>query len=258
MVDILAGRLLEVPEALDAAPVELARLADPLGAVAPLDDGGWVAATGDGIAVLRLGAAPVWLGRPEAGAATPTRMNDGVADPHGRFWAGSMAYDESPGAGSLYRVDADGSVHRVLGGFTVPNGPAFTPDGRTMYLADSPLGLIRRYALDPASGALGEPEVFAKVDTGNPDGMVVDGEGYLWSAVWGGGELRRYAPDGALERVVQVPVRQPTCVCFHRGSLVVTSARIGLPDPAPLDGAVLYTPVPFPPPVPAAVARISA
>jgi sugar lactone lactonase YvrE len=121
MVDILAGRLLTVePRA------ELLALDVPLGAVAPRA-GGWIAAAGTGIALLEPGAPPSWLARPEQDAPTRMRMNDGVADPHGRFWAGSMAYDATPGAGSLYRVDPDRSVHRALPGLTIPNGPRSTP-----------------------------------------------------------------------------------------------------------------------------------
>ncbi|MDQ0766001.1 hypothetical protein QF027_008636 [Streptomyces canus] len=86
-------------------------------------------------------------------------MNDGVADPAGRFWAGSMAYDGTPGAGSLYRTDPDGTVVRVLDGLTIANGPAFTADGTTMYLADTAVGTILRCRIDPLSGDLmGSPE----------------------------------------------------------------------------------------------------
>jgi sugar lactone lactonase YvrE len=246
LVDILRGRLLRLPETLDGPPEQLLDLGEPLGAVAPLAGGGWLAAAGTGVAVLPAGGgAPRWLARPEDGASPARRMNDGVADPGGRFWAGSMGYDSEPDVGSVYRTDPDGSVHRVLDGFTVPNGPAFSADGATMYLADSERGLIRSYPVDPATGALGEGREFARVDTGNPDGMTVDEEGCLWSAVWGGAELRRYTPDGELERVVPVPARQPTCPCLVGGRLLVTSARVGLDAPGEWDGAVLSTPIPL-------------
>ncbi|MFF5991813.1 SMP-30/gluconolactonase/LRE family protein [Prauserella flavalba] len=237
MVDILTGRLLELPA--DGEPRVLLQLDVPLGAVAPRPGGGWLAAAGTGIAVLSDTGVEHWLARPEDGAATPMRMNDGVADPHGRFWAGSMAYDNTPGAGSLYRADPDGTVTRVLGDLTVPNGPAFTADGTTMYLADSARGVIHRIAVDPESGEPGQRGEFASVEDGSPDGMTVDADGFVWSAIWGAGRVHRYSPAGALDRVVEVPAVQPTSVLLTNGRLVVTSATVGLDEPGEFDGAVL-------------------
>ncbi|RBM21618.1 gluconolaconase [Prauserella sp. PE36] len=241
MVDILTGRLLELPA--DGEPRVLLRLDVPLGAVAPRQGGGWIAAAGTGIAVLGDTGVEQWLSRPEDGAATPMRMNDGVTDPRGRFWAGSMAYDNTPGAGSLYRADPDGTVTRVLGDLTVPNGPAFDADGTTMYLADSARGVIHRFAVDPGTGALGERTEFATVAQGSPDGMTVDAEGFVWSAIWGAGRVHRYSPGGSLDRVVDVPARQPTSVCVVGERLVVTSATVGLDEPGEFDGAVLSIPL---------------
>ncbi|PXY27380.1 SMP-30/gluconolactonase/LRE family protein [Prauserella muralis] len=242
-VDILSGRLFELPDDADHAPRMVAELPEPLGAVAPLAGGGWIAAAGTGVGVLGDDGRLRWIARPEEGAAFRMRMNDAVADPHGRFWAGSMAYDGAPGAGSLYRLDADGSLHRALEGLTVPNGPAFSADGATMYLADSARGVIHRYAVDEDTGELGGPTEFATLSSGSPDGMTVDAEGFLWSAVWGAGRVCRFAPDGTLDRVVPVPAVQPTSVCLTGDRLVVTSARIGLDDPGDSDGAVLSTPL---------------
>jgi sugar lactone lactonase YvrE len=198
-----------------------------------------------------------WLARPEDGAPHRMRMNDGVADPSGRFWAGSMAYDTAEGAGALYRVDVDGSVHRVVGELTVPNGPAFSPDGELMYLADSARGVIYRYPVDPRTGALGRHTEFATVAGGSPDGMTVDAEGYLWSAIWGAGEIRRFSPTGSVDRVLAIPAGQPTSVCLSGGRLVATSATVGLVEPAESDGAVQHIPVPVRG-VPAARAGIAA
>jgi sugar lactone lactonase YvrE len=242
MVDILSGRLLELPDPLDAPPITLLQLDDPLGAVAAVG-GGWLAATGTGFALVFADAEPRWLARPERGRTPAMRMNDAALDPHGRFWAGSMSYGADRGAGSVYRLDPDGSVHRVLTGFTVPNGPAFSADGTVMYLADSALGVIYRYPVEPVTGELGERTEFARVDSGSPDGMAVDADGHLWSAIWGGSELRRYRPAGELDRVVAVPARQPTSLCFTDDHLIVTSAATGLPDPGPYDGAVLVAPI---------------
>ncbi|GGV87682.1 calcium-binding protein [Streptomyces griseoloalbus] len=242
-VDILTGRLL-TPDEDGTAPLRtLARLDVPLGAVAPAAGrpGTWIAAAGTGVCLLSSGTDPQWLARPERDAPTPMRMNDGCADPHGRFWAGSMAYDGTPDAGSLYRVGPDGTVTRVLGGLTVPNGPAFDRDGTTMYLADSARGIVRRHPVDPRDGGLGPGEEFARAETGSPDGMAVDAEGALWVAVWGAGEVRRYRPDGTLDTVLRLPVAQPAGVCLgddDRRTLYVTTARVGLAAPGPLDGAV--------------------
>ncbi len=246
MVDIPTGRLL-VTEPRQV----LVELDVPLGAVAPLAGGaGWLAAAGTGIAVLHADGAVEWVDRPEDGNRVSMRMNDGVADPAGRFWAGSMATaqsaDAAAGAGSLYRVDPDGSVHRVLDGLTIPNGPAFSADGTLMYLAESTAGVIRRARVDPATGELGPLEEFARVEGGSPDGMAVDAEGCLWSAVHGGGRVDRYAADGALLESLPLPAAQPTSVCLSAEppyTLLVTSAAQGLRQPGGDDGAVLVAPV---------------
>ncbi|GAA5173258.1 SMP-30/gluconolactonase/LRE family protein [Pseudonocardia eucalypti] len=260
MVDILSGRLLRLPADLAGQPEVLTELAEPLGAVAPLDattagGAGWLAAAGTGVAVLRPGRPAHWLARPEDGRTPAMRMNDGTADPAGRFWAGSMSYDGVDGAGALYRVDRDGAVHRVLEGLAIPNGPAFSADGRLMYLADSARGVIYRFGVAPGSGELGERTEFARMAEGSPDGMTVDAEGFLWSAVWGAGEVRRFAPTGAVDRVLPVPARQPTSVCLVGTRLVVSSAAVGLTEPGEYDGAVLHTEVGVAG-VPASIARV--
>ena len=169
-VDILSGRLFELrDETGPAAPRQLAQLDVPLGAVAPVSDQPdvWIAAAGTGIALLTADGALEWLDRPEDRTPAPSRMNDGVADPAGRFWAGGMAYDGTHGAGSLYRTDLDGTVVRVLDGLTIANGPAFTADGTTMYLADTAAGTILRCRVDPDSGDLSsDPETFAQLREG--------------------------------------------------------------------------------------------
>ncbi|HET6353898.1 SMP-30/gluconolactonase/LRE family protein [Streptomyces sp.] len=155
----------------------------------PAPPGTWVEAAGTGIAYLLPSGRLGWLDRPEDSNAVPTRMNDGAADPVGRFWAGSTAYDATPGAGSLYRAAPNGDVTRVLDGITIPNGPAFSPDGRTMYLADSAHGHVDSYPVDLLTGTLGTPAPFLRLDpaTGTPDGMTVDNDDHLWIAIWGRG-----------------------------------------------------------------------
>ncbi|MCT9138233.1 SMP-30/gluconolactonase/LRE family protein [Streptomyces violarus] len=249
-VDILSGRLFELRDDDGPAVRQLAGLDVPLGAVAPVADrpGTWIAAAGTGIALLTPDGALEWLDRPEDRTPLPSRMNDGVADPAGRFWAGSMAYDGTHGAGSLYRTDPDGTVARVLDGLTIANGPAFTADGTTLYLADTAAGTILRCRIDLVSGDLsGVPETFARLSEaeGSPDGMTVDDEGCLWVAMWGAGTVRRYHPDGRLLQTLTVAAPHPTSVCLHPGGnrLFVTTARYGVTSPTPASGAVLSVPV---------------
>ena len=249
-VDLLSGRLFELRDDTGPEPRQLARLDVPLGAVAPVGDrpDAWIAAAGTGIALLTADGALEWLDRPEDRTPVLSRMNDGVADPAGRFWAGSMAYDGTRGAGSLYRTDPDGTVVRALDGLTIANGPAFTADGSTMYLADTAVGTILRCRVDPVSGDLSNPETFARLrdDEGSPDGMTVDEEGCLWVAMWGAGAVRRYHADGRLLHTLTVPAPHPTSVCLHPGDnrLFVTTARHGVRNPSATSGAVLSLPVP--------------
>ncbi|MFI5555370.1 SMP-30/gluconolactonase/LRE family protein [Streptomyces sp. NPDC051738] len=251
LVDILAGRLLHAPHDPTAPLHTVAQLPVPLGAVAPVagHHGTWIAAAGTGICLLRPDGTVDWLARPEENAGTRIRnmrMNDAVADPFGRFWAGSMAYDAEEGAGSLYRVDRDGTVVRVLEGITVPNGPAFTPDGSLMYLADSARGVVRRYPVDPVTAELGTPEEFLTIREGSPDGMVVDVEGAVWIAVWGTGTVRRHLPDGTLDRTLRLSARQPAGVCLVQDVLHITTARVGLAVPGDDDGALFTARVDVP------------
>ncbi|MEU6825425.1 SMP-30/gluconolactonase/LRE family protein [Streptomyces atriruber] len=243
-VDLLQGDLYRMGEAADESPEPLVRLHMPLGAVAPVRDdrsGKWIAAAGDGIALVDTRGTVHWLARPARRADRAMRMNDGACDPSGRFWAGSMEIHAAVGAGSLYRTDPDGTVHEVLDGLTVPNGPAFTADGRLMYLADSARGIITRHAVTPGTGRLGEPEPFARFapEEGRPDGMTVDDDQNLWVALWGGGRLLCLGPDGTRLRSVDVPASHPTSVAFGRGLMFVTTARHRLPRPGAIDGAVL-------------------
>jgi sugar lactone lactonase YvrE len=167
------------------------------------------------------------------------RMNDAKVDPTGRFWAGTMAYDQRPGAASLYRLDPAGSVTRVLTGLTLANGMGWSPDGRLMYFIDSPTGRVDVLDVDPGTGDVEHRRPLVQVVPGGgdvvPDGMTVDDEGFLWVAVFGAGVVHRYAPDGRLDAVVRVPVDQVTSCGFGgpgRDLLFVTTAAHGLDDAA--------------------------
>lgn len=165
-----------------------------------------------------------------------SRFNDGRCDRQGRFWVGSMDDKHTDPIGSLYRLDADLGHEVQERGVICSNSTCFSPDGETMYYADTYINTIWAYDLDTASGQLSNRRVFADTTDmkGVPDGSIVDAEGYLWNAMWDGWSVVRFAPDGSVDRIVEVPVQRPTCPMFGGKGLdrlYVTSARIGLaPD----------------------------
>ncbi len=165
------------------------------------------------------------------GLASDVRFNDGVCDPAGRFWAGTVARDRRPGAGALYRLDPGGGIVTVLEGVTESNGLGWSPDGGTFYYIDSgePRPRIRAFPCDLAAGTLGAPRdlVWPPPGPGIPDGLIVDADGCLWVAFWGGRAVRRYSPAGDLLAELPVPVSQPSCPALggpDLGDLYVTTA----------------------------------
>jgi len=162
------------------------------------------------------------------------RMNDGKCDPLGRFWAGTMALDERRGAGALYRLDPDGRVHTMRREVTISNGLDWTGDGR-MYYIDSPTQRVDVFDFDGASGAIENRRPFVRipVEEGTPDGLTLDADGFVWVALWGGGAVHRYTPDGRLNMVVHVPARYPTSCTFggaDLGDLFITTASVKLTE----------------------------
>ncbi len=226
-VDIPAGRIHLTD--VGSGRSDLIEVPLPVGAVALRAAGGFVAALEDGFwivddAIYRL--TPVPEARPGL------RFNDGKCDPDGRFWAGTMAYNQSRGAGALYRLDPDGGATQMLQGVTISNGLAWSPDGRTMYYVDTPTQRIDALSFVPATGDILDRRLAVRIppEAGAPDGMTIDEEGGLWVALWGGGAVHRYL-DGRLERVIKLPVSQPTSCTFggeNLDELYVTSAWEGL------------------------------
>ncbi|CAA2101977.1 SMP-30/gluconolactonase/LRE family protein [Variovorax paradoxus] len=148
--------------------------------------------------------------------AKGTRLNDGRCDRQGRLWIGTMdAAIEKP-LGSFYRVEADGTPHWLFDDIIVTNSVCVSPDGRTLYMSDTRRFKLFAFDLDPASGALSNRRVFVDYaqQRGRPDGACVDSEGYVWNAVFAGHRVVRYAPSGAIDRVIELPVTHPTCVCL--------------------------------------------
>jgi sugar lactone lactonase YvrE len=175
-----------------------------------------------------------WLHQPEADY-TGTRFNDGRVDRQGRFWSGTMVESEAavdaagqPVQGSLYWISPQGRG-KTLEHIRTANSLCWSRDSRTMYFADSKTKKIIAYAFDPATARVGNGVVFANTAPGSsPDGSIIDAEGYLWNANWGGGRVVRYSPQGEVMATLELPVTQPTCQCFGGPDfnwMFVTTAR---------------------------------
>jgi len=171
------------------------------------------------------------------------RMNEGACDPDGRFYCGSMAYDRTPGAGTVHRLDPDGTTVVVVEGVTIANGLDWSPDGSRAYFNDTETYRVDVFDYDAEGGLTGR-RPFASVDPddGRPDGLTVDSEGGVWVALNRGGAVRRYRPDGTVDAVVEVPVRKVTA-CTLGGprldQLYITTSREGLAaDEEPAAGSL--------------------
>jgi sugar lactone lactonase YvrE len=213
-------------------------LPEGLTAFAPRRSGGFVGTFESGFAFLSEDATEIsWLHRPETTLAD-NRFNDGGTDPRGRFLAGSMNKVVGRATGTLYRLDSDRRLVTLRSDIGISNTIAFSPDGRVLYFADTAASDLGAYDYDPETGTVGARRKFA-VPTdvpGFPDGSAVDSEGYLWNARWDGWCLVRFAPDGRVDRIVELPVQRPTSCAFGppgSTTLYVTSAAFDLAPDAP-------------------------
>jgi L-arabinonolactonase len=166
------------------------------------------------------------------------RLNDGRCDARGRFWVGTVRRPrstEKDGGASFYRY-LDGRLEAQIDGLTIANGLAWSPDSRTMYVADRPNWQILAFDYDVASGNISNRRRFARVPEGQvPDGASVDVDGGYWLALYGGRRIVRFRPDGTLDRDLIAPTKYPTMVAFagpDLSTMIVTTARVG-PDGAP-------------------------
>lgn len=225
-VDMTAGDVL----ALDASgEVTRTHVGDVAAMIRPRVAGGAVIAVERGLALAdedwRVGPLrPMWT-------TDTIRMNEGGIAPDGSLYVGSMAYDQTKGAARLYRVRPGGEVETALESVTVSNGIDFSPDGTRAYYNDTPTGQIALFDWSPQEGLTGR-RVLAEVD-GNPDGLIVDGEGGIWTAIFGGSRVERWSPDGTRDAVIDVGARQVTACTFggtDLDELYITTSREGLGD----------------------------
>jgi sugar lactone lactonase YvrE len=228
-VDMLAG---VVAEWDTSGPVKRHVVGDVAAVVRARARGGYVLAVERGFAFADDDFSVVEA-LPPVFADETVRMNDGGCDPQGRFFCGSMAYAETPGAGALFRLNPDLSVDRVLEGVTISNGLQWSRDGSAMYYVDTPTGRIDLFDFDADTGAFSGRRPFVELDRekGAPDGLAIDAEDGLWVALWGGGAVHRYDSRGSLSEVVELPVPKVTACAFggpDGQTLYITTSRLGM------------------------------
>lgn len=243
-VDMLRGDVL----ALDGAGGTVSRkdLGSVAAAIRPRLGGGMVAALEREFALISPQGTVQPLG--DVWSDTAIRFNEGGTDPLGRFYCGSMAYDQTQGAGTMFRLDPDGLITTVWGDVTISNGLAWSPDESTVYYVDTPTQQIVAFEYAPDTGIVLDSRrtvVEIDKDLGGPDGLAVDAEGGLWVALFGGSAVHRYTADGALDQEVAMPVSQITACTFggpNLDELYITTSRHGLGDGAePAAGALFRT-----------------
>ncbi|MBS1881404.1 MAG: SMP-30/gluconolactonase/LRE family protein [Actinobacteria bacterium] len=243
-VDISGGRLHEWRPGDDRE--RTTEVGGELSAAVPRRDGGWVLARGHDLLLADAAGATETMATVETDRSD-NRLNDCRCDPAGRLWAGTMSKSRRPRTAGLYRLDPDRRLTTVLDDTTLSNGLGWSPDGERMYFADSTTQRIDAFDYDLGRGTISGRRELVAIDptAGLPDGLCVDSEGGVWVALFGGGAVRRYSPDGDLDAVVEFPVTNTTCPAFggeDMGTLYVTTTRHLLSEPEleaqPLAGAL--------------------
>ncbi|MFF3271328.1 SMP-30/gluconolactonase/LRE family protein [Streptomyces chrestomyceticus] len=214
----------------------------PVAAALPREGGGLVLSLRDGVAVTAPDGSRRWL---TEWAREGVRGNDASVDGRGRLWVGTIAGETSPGW--LARIDADGTTHTAATGIKLSNGIAWSPDATLMYYVDTRTRRIDVFDYDLDTGKAANRRVLTAVtDTdGLPDGMCTDTEGGIWVALFRGGAVRRYTPDGRLDREITLPASLTTSCGFGGPDLTdlyVTSARRDLGDAEPEAGNLFVVP----------------
>ena len=201
-----------------------------VGTVVTRASGGLMLAVREGFATFDLETQELTLIANTEAHITGNRFNDGKCDPAGRFWAGTMAYENPKDSGSLYRLDTDLSVHKIFGNVAISNGIVWSLDHTTMYYIDTLRKNVRAFDYDNDTGDISNERVIIKVpeEIGMPDGMAIDNEGMLWVAHYGGSCVSRWNPNTAqLLLKIDLPVTQVTACAFggpNLDTLFITSA----------------------------------
>lgn len=195
------------------------RYDQPVGSIA-LASGGLVAALSDGFHHIHIDTGAASLIAAIAPPAPGARLNDGKADRFGRFLSGHM-HPAGGTAGELWRLDRDRTAHKLADGLGITNAICFSPDGGTLYVADSLDGMLRRYRYDGETGAIGPREdlVECRVHGSGADGATVDATGNIWVAMVLAQKIACFTPEGALLRTIDVPIPYPSCPAFGGGDL---------------------------------------
>ena len=207
-----------------------------VGTVVQRASGGLMLAVQDGFAAFDPASGALeMVAEPEA-HLPGNRFNDGKCDPAGRFWAGSMAYEDQSDQGSVYRLDTDHSVDKIIEDIGISNGIIWSLDARTMYYTDSLDFAIRAYDYDVATGGIDNERVIIDIPKamGFADGFTIDEEGMLWVAHYGAGRVRRWNPDSATVLAeIDLPAAGVTACAFGGpglDQLFITSASLRLSD----------------------------
>lgn len=197
-------------------------------ALAMIDDRSQLLATEHGLMRRDIAGGTLAMVAPVEADNAATRSNDARVHPSGTFWFSTMGRRAEPGAGTIYAWHA-GTVRPLFPAITIPNAICFSRDGATGYFADTAENALYRVRLDPATGLpLEAPVVLHRHrGQGGLDGAVIDADGLLWCAIWGGARLNAYSPEGELVRSVAVPASQASCPVFVGRAfdrMLVTSA----------------------------------